>query len=175
MSIAAFALTALLDCTESSCQLSNAAAAAAFPDAYRQAVATEALGYLGARYRFGGASRTRGIDCAGLVRLAFQAPPGALPSTAAGLFALGEPVEKPALAVGDLVFFRNTYRRGLSHVGIFIGDGQFVHASSRRHGVVVSRLDNPYFRSRFAGARRLTFAFSLSAAHSGQTIAHGGV
>lgn len=64
-------------------------------------------------------------------------------------------VKKKDLQPGDLVFFKNTYRRGLSHVGIYIGDGCFLHAPGRGKYVCLSRLDMPYFAHRWAGARRL--------------------
>jgi hypothetical protein len=59
------------------------------------------------------------------------------------------------LRPGDLVFFKNTYKRGISHVGIYVGGGEFIHAASRRRRVVVDRLDEAYFSRRFAGARRV--------------------
>ncbi|HEX7831980.1 MAG TPA: NlpC/P60 family protein, partial [Thermoanaerobaculia bacterium] len=70
-------------------------------------------------------------------------------------FGAGWPVSKDNLRPGDLVFFKNTYRRGISHVGLYIGDGLFVHAASRKREVAVDRLDQAYYSARFAGARRV--------------------
>lgn len=114
-----------------------------------------ALSWLGVRYRFGGQDEKKGFDCAGLVRRVFGAFAVDLPRTAAAQFRHGCIVDREELQPGDLVFFRNTYKRGISHVGIYIGNGEFVHAASRRRAVAVDRLDAPYFRERFAGGRRL--------------------
>lgn len=130
-------------------------------------VVAEAMQYLGVRYRLGGASRERGVDCANLVRLVFRDERGLdLPWSAVELFRLGVAVAVDALQPGDLVFFKNTYKRGISHVGLYIGDGRFVHAASRKRGVVVSPLSAPYYHSRFAGARRIV--------EPGETVATGG-
>jgi cell wall-associated NlpC family hydrolase len=116
-----------------------------------------ALSWLGVKYRFGGQDETKGVDCAGLVRRVFSTAI-ALPRTAAAQFREGCIVAREELQPGDLVFFRNTYKRGISHVGIYIGNGEFVHAASSRRSVVVDRLDMPYFDSRFAGGRRVMTA-----------------
>jgi cell wall-associated NlpC family hydrolase len=58
------------------------------------------------------------------------------------------------LRPGDLVFFKNTYKAGISHVGIYIGEGRFIHAASTRTGVRVDTLDKPYYVNHYAGARR---------------------
>ncbi len=68
----------------------------------------------------------------------------------------GVPVNQGNLQPGDLVFFQNTYTWGLSHVGMYIGDGKFIHAENERTGVVVSDLTSQYYASRWYGARRVT-------------------
>lgn len=119
-----------------------------------------ALSWLGVKYRFGGQDETKGVDCAGLVRRVFSTVVS-LPRTAAAQFREGCIVDRGELQPGDLVFFRNTYKRGISHVGIYIGNGEFVHAASSRRSVVVDRLDSPYFDSRYAGGRRVMTAPAL--------------
>lgn len=113
-----------------------------------------ALSWIGVRYRFGGQDENKGFDCAGLVRRAFASVRD-LPRTAASQFREGFLVSREELKPGDLVFFKNTYKRGISHVGIYVGDGRFVHAASSRRAVVVDKLDVEYYRSRFAGGRRV--------------------
>jgi cell wall-associated NlpC family hydrolase len=115
----------------------------------------QAMTYLGTPYRRGGTSR-HGLDCSGLVGAVYGEEGLGLPRTAARQFGEGVPVAEGDLRPGDLVFFRNTYKRGISHVGIYIGDGHFVHAAGHRRGVVVSELSRPYYHLRYAGARRLT-------------------
>jgi cell wall-associated NlpC family hydrolase len=104
-------------------------------------------------YRFGGTSLT-GIDCSGYVQKVFGFLNLPLPRTAREQFAKGEKIEKDELATGDLVFFK-TYARFPSHVGIYLGDNKFIHASSGDHKVKIDSLDTPYFLRRYIGARRL--------------------
>ena len=68
----------------------------------------------------------------------------------------GSSVSRNSLQPGDLVFFQNTYTWGLSHVGIYIGNGKFIHAENETTGVVISDLGSTYYSSRWYGARRLT-------------------
>jgi cell wall-associated NlpC family hydrolase len=90
----------------------------------------EALSYLGIRYRFGGTSPATGFDCSGLVLNVFRNAVGLdLPRSASEMASLGDKIGKQDLKPGDLVFF-NTMRRTFSHVGIYLGDGKFVHAPS---------------------------------------------
>lgn len=114
-----------------------------------------ALSWIGVRYRFGGQDEKKGFDCAGLVRRAFSSMAIDLPRTAAAQFGQGCMVSREELRPGDLVFFRNTYKKGISHVGIYIGEGSFVHAASRKRSVAIDKLDSPYFAEHFAGGRRL--------------------
>ena len=128
----------------------------------------QAMTYLGTPYRRGGTTR-RGVDCSGLVGAVYGEQGLDLPRTAAQQFGEGVAVAASDLRPGDLVFFRDTYKRGISHVGIYIGDGRFLHAAGRRHGVIVSDLSRPYYRIRYAGARRPAAESAAADLHGGQT------
>jgi cell wall-associated NlpC family hydrolase len=104
-------------------------------------------------YRFGGNS-LRGIDCSGYVQKVFGLLDIVLPRTAREQFRLGKLIGKEDLSIGDLVFFR-TYAKFPSHVGIYLGDNRFIHASSTDRKVTIDRLDAPYYLKRFIGAKRL--------------------
>lgn len=118
-------------------------------------VAVRALAHLGVPYRYGGDDPSRGFDCSGLVRYVFLDALGLeLPRRSHEIVRSGFAVERERLQPGDLVFF-NTLGRAFSHVGIYIGDGRFVHAPARRGQVRVDGLDEPYWAARFNGARRL--------------------
>jgi cell wall-associated NlpC family hydrolase len=104
-------------------------------------------------YRFGG-STFMGIDCSGYVQKVFGFLDVSLPRTAREQFHIGEPVSKEELSIGDLVFFR-TYASFPSHVGIYLGNNLFIHASSRSRKVSIDSLDTPYYIKRFIGAKRL--------------------
>jgi cell wall-associated NlpC family hydrolase len=109
--------------------------------------------YLGVPYVWGG-STPNGFDCSGYTQYVFNAHHISIPRTTDTQYAVGTYVEQSQLKPGDLVFFANTYREGISHVGIYLGDGQFIHASSSK-GVTISQMDNPYYASRYYGARRI--------------------
>ncbi|MEW6334784.1 MAG: NlpC/P60 family protein [Thermodesulfobacteriota bacterium] len=111
-----------------------------------------AMGFLGAPYRLGGFSM-RGLDCSGLVKKIYQAFDIDLPRTAFEQSHVGMRVARSKLIEGDLIFF-NT-RRALGHVGIYIGNDQFVHASSRNRRVRIDSLSTPYYEKRFVRAVRL--------------------
>ncbi len=111
-----------------------------------------AMGFLGAPYRLGGSS-VRGLDCSGFVKKIYQFFNIDLPRTAFEQSHIGLRVARNELTEGDLLFF-NT-RRKLGHVGIYIGNNQFVHASSRNRGVRIDNLNTPYFDKRFVKAVRL--------------------
>jgi cell wall-associated NlpC family hydrolase len=102
--------------------------------------------FLGVPYKLGG-STLRGIDCSAFVKKIYEIFNIQLPRTTREQFSIGKKVEKDQLEEGDLVFFR---RRGnSSHVGIYIGDNQFVHASSYNREVKIDHLDAPYYSKRF--------------------------
>ncbi|HEY6000482.1 MAG TPA: LysM peptidoglycan-binding domain-containing protein [bacterium] len=126
---------------------------AAAPPGIAQRVIGMAKTMLNIPYRFGGTT-LRGIDCSAYVQMVFGLIDLQLPRTAREQFALGARVERAALAVGDLVFFR-TYARFPSHVGIYLGDDLFIHASSVGRKVTIDSLDQGYYRKRFLGGRRV--------------------
>lgn len=110
--------------------------------------------HVGARYVWGG-SDPSGFDCSGFVMYVYAKLGVALPHNAARQYAYGMRVGRDDLRPGDLVFFD-----GLRHNGIYIGGGEFIHASQRGRGVRISELDNPWFRQRWVGGRRLHLATS---------------
>ncbi len=104
-------------------------------------------------YRFGG-NGPFGIDCSAYVQKVYSLIGLDLPRSAREQFRLGEEIEKEDLAVGDLVFFR-TYASFPSHVGIYLGNNLFIHASSKTKRVTIDSLETPYYLKRFIGARKL--------------------
>jgi cell wall-associated NlpC family hydrolase len=127
--------------------------AGAAPAASGDQVATLAREYSGSRYVWGGTSPA-GFDCTGFVQFVYSQFGIDLPHNEAGQLASGPRVGADELAPGDVLVFANTYRAGLSHVGIYLGDGQFVHAVDERHGVTVSNLWDGYWSPRLVGASR---------------------
>jgi len=106
------------------------------------------------RYRRGGRVPATGFDCSGFVHYVFANVFGVdLPSDSASQFTSGEKVARAEMQAGDLVFFRMHGKR-VSHVGIYLGDGQFIHAPTTGQRVKVNNLDESYWSRRFAGARR---------------------
>jgi peptidoglycan DL-endopeptidase LytE len=114
-----------------------------------------AYGFLGTRYRFGGSSRSGGIDCSAFVQKVFRELEVALPRTAREQFEVGSAVTPGDLQKGDLIFF-STYASYASHVGIYLGNNKMIHASSRDRRVVISPMNTSYYRSRYLGAKRIT-------------------
>lgn len=105
-------------------------------------------------YVFGGSSPKFGLDCSSFTMYVYKKLGIKLPRTARAQFNVGMPVDRKHLKVGDLVFFR-TYASYPSHVGIYIGNGKFIHFSSMYHGLAISSLSDHYFRRRFLGAKRV--------------------
>lgn len=119
-------------------------------------VSMYAVSLVGSPYRLGGTSPQTGLDCSGFVGHVYRQVAGIqLPRDSRALSEAAQPLDREELQPGDLVFF-NTLNRAYSHVGIYLGEGRFVHsASSRSGGVMVSRLEDRYWRERYDGARRV--------------------
>jgi cell wall-associated NlpC family hydrolase len=133
-----------------------AIALAASGRAFATQVASEqALAFVGVPYVRGGASPERGFDCSGLIVYVYRSALGiALPRRVADLRRVGRSVRLRELAPGDLLFY-NTRHRPYSHVGIYVGDGRFVHAPRPGARVRVEEIGKWYWRARFNGARRV--------------------
>ncbi len=115
-------------------------------------IVNRALSYRGVPYRMG-ATGHGAFDCSSFTRHVLSQSGESMPRTAAEQYRKGMPVTKEEMRAGDLVFFKNTYKHGVSHVGIYMGDGKFIHASSHG-GVKTSSLSESYFVHHWAGARR---------------------
>jgi cell wall-associated NlpC family hydrolase len=114
-----------------------------------------ALGFLGVPYRRGGNTAETGFDCSGLVRAIYDQTAGyLLPRRAEEQAAATQKIDRSELQPGDLVFF-NTMRRAFSHVGIYIGEGKFIHAPRTGASVRVESMSGKYWQRRFSGARRV--------------------
>jgi cell wall-associated NlpC family hydrolase len=114
-----------------------------------------AMGFLGVPYRRGGNSAESGFDCSGFVKAMYEKTVGlVLPRRAEQQAAATSTIDKKDLQPGDLVFF-NTMKRAFSHVGIYVGDGKFIHSPKPGAQVRVENMDRGYWRRRFDGARRV--------------------
>ena len=121
----------------------------------RSTLMSRANSQRGTPYRYG-TSGGGTFDCSGFTSAMYRKVGVRLPRTAAEQFGVGQHIAKASLTKGDLVFFRNTAgRRGVSHVGIYSGNGMFIHASSRGHAVRIDTISSGYYASHFAGGRRL--------------------
>jgi cell wall-associated NlpC family hydrolase len=121
----------------------------------RNDVALFAMSLLDTPYAWGGRGPAKGFDCSGLVSHVYKEAAGlTLHGSAADLGKLSRPVEAARLQAGDLVFF-NTLGARHSHVGVYVGEGRFVHASNARTGVRIDKLSNRYYAQRFEGGHTL--------------------
>lgn len=125
------------------------------PEAPAAELVVRALALLDTPYRYGGRTPAGGFDCSGFIGHLFAESAGlVLPRRAEEMSRLGAAVERSQLETGDLVFF-NTLGRRFSHVGLYLGDGRFVHAPARGGRVRIERMTDSYWRARYNGARRL--------------------
>lgn len=117
-----------------------------------------AMGFLGVPYRRGGNNAETGFDCSGFVKAMYEKTVGlVLPRVANEQAAATQPIDKRDLQPGDLVFF-NTMKRAFSHVGIYVGDGKFIHSPRTGSEVRVEDMHDSYWQRRFDGARRVSTA-----------------
>jgi len=119
---------------------------------YKDTAIKEGKKVIGTKYKWGGTTKS-GFDCSGFVNYAFKKAGKNLPRTTADLYKKGQKVSKSKLKKGDMVFFQ-TYKKGASHVGIYIGDNKFIHADSTK-GVTITSLSNSYWKSKYYNAKRI--------------------
>jgi cell wall-associated NlpC family hydrolase len=117
------------------------------------AIAEVAMGMVGTRYRYGGADPLEGFDCSGLVHYAYEQAGYQVPRTSQELFRAVRKIAVGEADPGDLMFFQDQTK--LSHVGIYLGDGLFVHAPASGQNVTVASLDSPYYQAHLVAVGRL--------------------
>lgn len=148
--------TAALETAEGEAEVGRSTAPPTAPatEAEVEKISETAAQYLGTPYRFGGEGGD-GIDCSSFVQQVFHANRIDLPRTAREQINVGADVAPGDLRKGDLVFFQ-TYASYPSHVGIYLGDGKMIHASSGKGEVAISDMNSDYYRPRYLGAKRVT-------------------
>ena len=118
-------------------------------------IVAKAKQYLGVPYKYGGSSPS-GFDCSGFVYYVYRSLGINISRTQATMYGQGRPISKSELQPGDLVFFQNTYKAGISHVGIYVGDGKFIHSPHSGEVVSYANLYSDYYTSHYYGAARYT-------------------
>lgn len=153
--LALVAVALLLSACGASAPAKRGALPAPTVDASANDILFRAISLVGTRYRYGGNTPEGGFDCSGLINYVFRDMAGVqLPRSAADLDRLDAPkVSRANLVPGDLVFFRDG--GSVSHAGIYVGEGRFVHAPSSGGTVRLDALDGDYWREHYSGARRL--------------------
>ena len=148
----------LYACSTSSKYTTPAPTSSSYPNtpnnpAKRQDIVMQAIAMLDRGYTYGGKKLHTGFDCSGLVTFVYRESAGiSLKGSAAQMAQSTRAIDASQAHPGDLVFF-NTLGPSFSHVGIYIGDGKFVHAANERTGVKTERLSNGYWSKRFEGYR----------------------
>jgi len=120
----------------------------------RSDITSIAQSMIGVRYKYGGRSPKTGFDCSGLVYYSHLRAGKNIPRTSQAQYRASKPVPRNRLKQGDLVFFRIEPNK-VSHVGIYLGKGRFVHAPSSGKKVTVGTMDNPYWQQRFVRGGRI--------------------
>lgn len=123
--------------------------------AERQQVIEAARDMLGVPYHYGGASPTNGFDCSGLVQYAYSQAGIQVPRTTGEQYRAALPIKRNFLRPGDVIFFRTHGRRFVSHVGIYLGSGQFIHAPSTGKQVSIDSLQDDYWRRHYTSGGRM--------------------
>lgn len=121
-------------------------------DYLREEIVRTARSFLGVPYLWGGNSASEGFDCSGLTMAVYQLNGLEIPRTSREQFTMGRPVERPALAKGDLLFFA-TKGGTVSHVAVYAGDGRFIHAPGKGKRICTESLAKAYFSRTFLGGR----------------------
>jgi cell wall-associated NlpC family hydrolase len=121
--------------------------------ALREDLVKTAKRYVGVDYQWGGESSRRGFDCSGLTMVVYQLNGLELPRSSREQWVAGTPVRRSQLLKGDLVFFATAGGKSVSHVGIYLGENQFLHAPGKGSKIRITSLSSTYFSSRYLGAR----------------------
>ncbi|KLT72164.1 hypothetical protein PL75_09490 [Neisseria arctica] len=122
-------------------------------DQASQELMLHSMSLIGTPYKYGGNSTATGFDCSGMVQFVYQNALGIqLPRTARDMAAAARPISPKNLKTGDLVFFNTGGSSKYSHVGLYIGNGQFIHAPSSRGTIRTEQMNNRYFADRYVGA-----------------------
>ena len=118
-------------------------------------IVSTAKQYLGIPYKYGGSSPSTGFDCSGFVYYVLKQLGYSPYRTCSSQYTMGTYVAKEDLQPGDLVFFQGTYKSGISHVGIYVGDGKFIHSPSTGKVISYADLNSTYYTNHYYGARRI--------------------
>ncbi len=122
----------------------------------RKKLLADAKYFKGGKYVWGGTT-PQGFDCSGYVQYLYKKHNVNLPRTAWAQSKKGQSVDKNNLEKGDLIFFLTDKKRGIpvTHVGIYLGDGQFIHAASKKKGIIISPVHHGYYANKFVSAKRV--------------------
>jgi len=125
-----------------------------YGDVYvREELIKTAESFVGVPYLWGGSSASTGFDCSGLSMTVYQLNGLDLPRSSKEQYETGTPVERNDLLKGDLVFFATSGKNKVAHVGIYVGDGRFIHAAGRGKNIRVDHLSSSYYKKRYVGGR----------------------
>lgn len=122
-------------------------------DYLRHEIVRTAKQYIGVPYQWGGESPDTGFDCSGLTMVVYQLNGLDLPRSSRQQWKAGRPVKRSQIDRGDLVFFATSGGNRVSHVGIYTGNGKFLHAPRRGQKIKIASLSNPYYKARYLGAK----------------------